>query len=573
MSRLYWGLVLVIICMGSAGAVRPWARILYKCQCPKDKIRDSLRKSEMRRIIKYIHRPSQGSCTRDELILELTRPNVFVCLSPVSTMRKWVVDWLADKGGRAGDPVPNKKKLSLEWKLVVHSPTVLPTSTPPGTEGAQLEEFQYSLKHHFFLEIAATALNTSDFCVAHTLSVGETYATCMYGLPGSPEDLLREGGFIQGGVENISASALGPSRPNPHTNQRKAQVGTLGNAQNPTKCLLLSNHTLPEDPRRGGPDLNNPEVPFSLNCSRIQNLHSSLFDVYLPLGFFLLCGHQAYTYIPAYSQGGPCALGRLTSLAALPSRESIQRILAQPHRTRGDLGKEECEGVVAYMPRLLTPAEYIALASSIVGLPGSNIQLHQLINGLACLLQQTVNKTSEAIALLMELLDQVRTGVLQNRVAIDYLLLKNNYGCEHFEGLCCFNITDNKAPLEKKLKELREVTKTLVIEKEGWWWKSFFSWLPNLSWLRNLVISIIIIVSQALMGCCCFQCCCNLLSMIPKARFGDHVSPGLVMLTREEIAEMKEQNSMLYKEVAPQNRGGRLPFELCVIAIKFDLKF
>ena len=52
---------------------------------------------------------------------------------------------------------------------------------------------------------------------------------------------------------------------------------------------------------------------------------------------------------------------------------------------------------------------------------------------------KALNATSQAISAISQELGQVREAVLENRAAIDHLLLRHNHGCEEFKGLCCFN--------------------------------------------------------------------------------------------------------------------------------------
>ena len=41
---------------------------------------------------------------------------------------------------------------------------------------------------------------------------------------------------------------------------------------------------------------------------------------------------------------------------------------------------------------------------------------------------------------MLEDLNSVRHALLQNRAAIDFLLLSQGHGCEDVDGMCCFNL-------------------------------------------------------------------------------------------------------------------------------------
>ena len=97
---------------------------------------------------------------------------------------------------------------------------------------------------------------------------------------------------------------------------------------------------------------------------------------------------------------------------------------------------------------LLRKAEAVALSISLVGVPalalGANLQLTKVV----CTPAKTWNAPSALIALVEEEQQSNREAILQNRAAIDYLLLRANHGCEDCEGLCCFDLTDNSKPVE-----------------------------------------------------------------------------------------------------------------------------
>lgn len=56
---------------------------------------------------------------------------------------------------------------------------------------------------------------------------------------------------------------------------------------------------------------------------------------------------------------------------------------------------------------------------------------------------KALKATSQAFHAIGQELGQVRETVLENRAAVDCLLLRHNHGCKEFKGLCCFNLSDN----------------------------------------------------------------------------------------------------------------------------------
>jgi len=81
----------------------------------------------------------------------------------------------------------------------------------------------------------------------------------------------------------------------------------------------------------------------------------------------------------------------------------------------------------------------------------------------------------------------MRHAILQNRAAIDFLLLAQGHGCWDFEGMCCFNLSDHSDSVHKQLQWLKEHTQKVHTNKNP-----LDDWLGNLfgglsPWLLGLV--------------------------------------------------------------------------------------
>ncbi|KFV93720.1 hypothetical protein N327_12459, partial [Fulmarus glacialis] len=59
--------------------------------------------------------------------------------------------------------------------------------------------------------------------------------------------------------------------------------------------------------------------------------------------------------------------------------------------------------------------------------------------------------------------------------AIDLLLLAHSYGCEEFEGMCCFNLSDHSVSIHQHLSNLKSLISHV---QEGS--SSFSNWLQSL---------------------------------------------------------------------------------------------
>jgi len=78
------------------------------------------------------------------------------------------------------------------------------------------------------------------------------------------------------------------------------------------------------------------------------------------------------------------------------------------------------------------------------------------IERLACFADHHANMTTPVLNAMLEDLNSVRHALLQNRAAIDFLLLAEGHGCEDVEGMCCFNFSDHSVSIHKQLQWMQE---------------------------------------------------------------------------------------------------------------------
>lgn len=90
------------------------------------------------------------------------------------------------------------------------------------------------------------------------------------------------------------------------------------------------------------------------------------------------------------------------------------------------------------------------------------------LSHLECWLGKQANLTSSALAELLEDEETTRHATLQNRAAIDFLLLAHGHGCEEFEGMCCLNLSSNSQSIHKMLWEMKDQLHQLKEEGADW---------------------------------------------------------------------------------------------------------
>lgn len=157
----------------------------------------------------------------------------------------------------------------------------------------------------------------------------------------------------------------------------------------------------------------------------------------LPPGVFLICGDRAWPGIPVKPIGRPCYLGKLT-LFAPRMGDLLSNTLQNKTSLRKRRGvhqlEETCNSQVTFWN---VPTRIIAaLIPSILA-----AKTAKELERLACWTAKELNLTSAALSDLVYDVDNIRHAVLQNRAAIDFILLAQGHGCEELSGMCCFNLS------------------------------------------------------------------------------------------------------------------------------------
>lgn len=184
----------------------------------------------------------------------------------------------------------------------------------------------------------------------------------------------------------------------------------------------------------------------------------------LPKGSFLICGDQAWAGIPPHPLGGPCTIGKLSLLAAgkdqiLSWRE--QNMTRHQKRTTQDRDENCDDSVTSWSLSKRVLASVFLLWVAAAKALGE-------LSRLEWWLGKQANWTSQALAELLEDEETTRQATLQNRAAIDYLLLINGHGYDEFEGLCCLNLSLHARSIYSSINEIRRQVHRLQKETEDW---------------------------------------------------------------------------------------------------------
>ncbi|XP_077637531.1 uncharacterized protein LOC144245910 [Lonchura striata] len=180
----------------------------------------------------------------------------------------------------------------------------------------------------------------------------------------------------------------------------------------------------------------------------------------LPRGMFLICGDRVWSGIPSRLQGGPCSLGKLATLT--PNRTQIldwkkERQLARTKRSYAQFD-ENCDSEIYDWGKTKRVAVSIFLpwyaAAKALG----------ELSHLECWISKHANASSAALSDLLADQQTTRQATLQNRAAIDFLLLAHGHSCEDFEGLCCFNLTSRSTSIQANIQRIRTEVQDIKTE-------------------------------------------------------------------------------------------------------------
>ncbi|XP_059580914.1 syncytin-A-like [Alligator mississippiensis] len=361
--------------------------------------------------------------------------------------------------------------------------------------GENLLPQEFDPQENVWIYLAREILNRTDFCLAGGINAHLVFTSCLIAVP-TPLKILQNYTMLKDVKKENTYQDIykwGTIVKEKSRDMFSVRVQATANA---SECFLIVNCT------SNCFKLNQGRKIFCNKTSQISYVYT---HTILPRGWFLACGRMIYSYLPANATGGPCTIARVT--AALPRKSDLMHTEQTPLGGRFKRAyttlTADCDENDS--PGLLSKAEYIALAASIVGVLGLAVSNNRNLNAVACVLAKGLNATSRALSALNAEQKQLRDAVLENRAAIDYLLLRHNLGCETLKGMCCFNLTDNSVLIEDKIGALQRLTQTLK-ETSGLDFSWLTSWLPNFGWLKQLFCMVILFCFIGIMICFRIHC-------------------------------------------------------------------
>ncbi|XP_049649677.1 uncharacterized protein LOC126035290 isoform X1 [Accipiter gentilis] len=256
----------------------------------------------------------------------------------------------------------------------------------------------------------------------------------------------------------------------------------------------------------------------------------------LPPGIFLICGDRAWGGIPKNPLGGPCYIGKL-ALLTLTHRNWLKILRSSPRSKRSIAQlSQNCDDNVELWS--VTTRIFASMFPSV----GTARALNQL-NKLACWSVKQARATSEVLEEMMQDMSSLRHAVLQNRAAIDFLLLAQGHGCEDVEGMCCFNLSDHSQSIHKQIDWLKKHTQK--IQQESNWFdgvlQSIFGGITP--WLMSLIKEALRWLGILILIC-----------IIVKIAYGCMMK-GVSKLTHQALLAQKEKGGIVGSWLAEKGHG------------------
>ncbi|RMC18029.1 hypothetical protein DUI87_04907 [Hirundo rustica rustica] len=152
----------------------------------------------------------------------------------------------------------------------------------------------------------------------------------------------------------------------------------------------------------------------------------------LPKGVFLICGDRAWAGIPPHLVGGPCTFGRLGLFS--PNKTTLMN-WQRKNSTSRKVQKRDLASLDANCDSEIIHWSKVKGVAVTVSLPWVSVvkALGELAH-LECWVAKQENLTSNVLAGLLSDEEVTRQATLQNRAAIDYLLLLHGHRCRSLRG-------------------------------------------------------------------------------------------------------------------------------------------
>ncbi|XP_041440068.1 syncytin-2-like [Xenopus laevis] len=267
----------------------------------------------------------------------------------------------------------------------------------------------------------------------------------------------------------------------------------------------------------GAKSLGRTECPSGITIQLLRNARNrnpNDLCVSLTGPYYFLCGQAAYRVVPPNTRGS-CSLVRLVSASYIADGHKdlmVQRRVSVGRRTRRELFSAG-DHAWAWFPAWT----------------GWGIELMKRLNNFSIIMDEMFNETVEAMREISSEQRQLKTLMLQEKMALDYLLASKGGFCEFIGEDCCTWVEDTGDKVQAHLDKVKALQgQARAIAEEGWnpfkGLGGFGDMLFSIgSWLKEVGVYVLMLLCFLFLLYVTARMTCCLVNQVAKSRAEDHV--------------------------------------------------